>query len=113
MEVNPPMPTYGYVYILASSFKHLYIGVTTDLEGRVQKHKEGFYPNSFTSKYKIDQLVYFERFGLVTRAIAREKELKGWLRIRKVELVVANNPDWRDLSEDWGKPVEPFREPRS
>jgi len=105
------MPTYGYVYILASSFKHLYIGMTTDLEGRVWKHKNKFYPDSFTAKYKIDQLVYFERYGLVTRAIAREKELKGWLRSKKIALIVANNPDWKDLSEKWGKPVEPFREP--
>jgi putative endonuclease len=107
------MPTYGYVYILASSFKHLYIGMTTDLECRVWKHKGKFYPDSFTAKYTIDRLVYFERYGLIMRAIAREKELKGWLRQKKIALIVANNPEWKDLSEGWGKPVEPFREPGS
>ena len=105
------MPKYGYVYIMASSFKRLYIGFTTNLQERVWKHKNGFYPNSFTATYKIDRLVYFDRYPLIVRAIAREKELKGWLRKRKVALIVANNPDWRDLSEGWGKPVEPFREP--
>jgi putative endonuclease len=99
------MITYGYVYIMASSFKRLYIGFTTDIEGRVWRHKNHYYPDIFTARYKIDKLVYFERFTLVTRAIAREKELKGWLRVRKVALIVADNPDWVDLSADWGKPI--------
>jgi len=67
------MIEYAYVYILASSFKHLYIGMTTDLQGRVWKHKNQHYPNSFTAKYKIDQLVYYERFALVINAIAAKK----------------------------------------
>ena len=101
----------GYVYIMASSFKRLYIGFTTELEVRVRKHKSGWYPGSFTDTYRIDKLVYYERYERITRAIGRERELKGWLRQRKIALIVASNPDWRDLSEDWGKPVEPFREP--
>ena len=48
---------------------------------------------------------------MFTRAIAREKQLKGWLRAKKIALIVANNPDWKDLSEEWGQPVEPFRGP--
>ncbi|HEX4155568.1 MAG TPA: GIY-YIG nuclease family protein [Acidobacteriaceae bacterium] len=102
---------YVYVYILASSLKRLYIGVTSELEKRIWKHKNRVHPESFTARYRIDRLVYFERFGNVQAAIAREKELKGWLRVRKIALIVAENPTWRDLSEDWGGPVEHFREP--
>jgi putative endonuclease len=99
------MASYAHVYILASTFKHLYIGVTTDLQFRVWQHKNPKDNLSFTARYNINRLVYFEGFGLVTRAIRREKELKGWLRIRKIELIVGSNPTWRDLSEDWDKPV--------
>ena len=102
------MPKQGYVYILASSFKRLYIGVTTDLEARMWQHKNHDFPDSFTARYKIDKLVYYETYGLVVRAIAREKELKGWLRSRKIALIVESNPDWKDLSVDWGKPVTLF-----
>jgi putative endonuclease len=104
---------YAYVYILASSFKRLYIGVTSDLEGRIWEHKNCVHPESFTARYRIDRLVYFERFGDMNAAIAREKELKGWLRAKKIALIVVANPTWRDLSEEWGTPVEPFREPGS
>jgi putative endonuclease len=102
------MPAYTYVYILANTFKHLYIGVTSELEKRIWQHKNHAFPGSHTDRYNIDRLVYFERFGRITAAIAREKELKGWLRIKKIELIVASNPDWKDLSEDWGKPMEPL-----
>jgi putative endonuclease len=99
------MAKQGYVYILASSFKRLYIGITTDLEARIWQHKNHHFPDSFTARYKIDSLVYYESYGLVVRAIAREKELKGWLRSRKIALIVESNPDWKDLSADWGKPI--------
>jgi len=102
------MPQYAYVYILASSFKHLYIGFTTNLEQRIWQHKNHTFSDSFTARYTIDHLVYFKRFGLITRGIAREKELKGWLRSKKIALIVASNPDWTDLSKDWGKPLDPF-----
>lgn len=97
------MDDMAFVYILSSSFKRLYVGVTTELEVRVRKHKEGAYPGSFTERYVIDQLVYFERYGDIRLAIAREKQLKRWSRIKKIRLIVSMNPDWRDLSEDWGK----------
>jgi putative endonuclease len=97
---------YAYTYILASTFKRLYVGITTNLPVRIWQHKHPTNPDSFTANYKIDRLVYFEPYNLVTRAIAREKELKGWLRHKKIALIVANNPDWRDLSEEWGKPIE-------
>jgi len=102
------MIEFGYVYILASGFKHLYIGVTSHLELRVGQHKDGTYPCSFTDRYNIKQLVYFERFAQMQTAIAREKQLKRWSRVKKIRLVVAENPEWRDLSEEWGGGIEPF-----
>jgi putative endonuclease len=77
---------------------------------RVKQHKEKSDPKSFTAKYGIDRLVYFERFQFVEEAIARETQIKGWLRIKKIALIVRMNPTWRDLSEDWGKMMEPFDE---
>ena len=94
------------VYIMASTFKHLYVGVTSEIELRVLQHKNGRYPDSFTSRYKIDSLVHFERFGMIDNAIARETQLKKWSRTKKIQLIVANNPTWQDLSADWGKPIE-------
>jgi putative endonuclease len=99
-----------YVYILSSKAHRLYVGVTNGLAGRVADHKAGVDPSSFTARYKINHLVYFERFKYIGDAIRREKEIKGWLRVRKIALVVEHNPTWRDLSEDWGKPIEPFDE---
>jgi putative endonuclease len=98
-----------YVYILANTFHRLYTGGTNDLEVRVKQHKSKD-PNSFTARYGIDRLVYFERFQLIQDAIRRETELKGWLRVRKIALIVQHNPIWKDLSEEWGKPVKPFDE---
>jgi putative endonuclease len=104
-------PEQAYVYILANTFQHLYIGITTDLEIRVSQHKKHTFSDSFTARYKIDKLVYFERFSLITAAIAREKQVKRWSRIKKIRLIVAQNPTWEDLSESWGKPIPPFRDP--
>ncbi len=104
------MKKMGYVYILSSGFKRLYIGVTNDLGRRVWEHKNPTDMDSFTARYGINQLVYYEEFDLVTAAIAREKELKGWTRIKKVALIVSINPTWKDLSLEWGKPVGPWRE---
>jgi putative endonuclease len=86
------MPEQAYVYIMASSFQRLYIGITTEIETRVAQHKNGSFPGSFTSRYKINKLVYFERFALIPEAIAREKQLKNWSRIKKIRLIVAQNP---------------------
>ncbi|HEV2618327.1 MAG TPA: GIY-YIG nuclease family protein [Acidobacteriaceae bacterium] len=104
------MPDTAYVYILANGFKRLYIGITTDLQLRVTQHKGKKSPDSHTAKYNITQLVYFERFTTITAAIQREKQLKGWLRIRKLELIISTNPTWRDLSAAWGQPIPPFDE---
>jgi putative endonuclease len=82
------MPDQAYVYITASTYKRLYIGVTSEIELRVLQHKNGRYPDSFTSRYRIDRLVHLERFGMVEDAIARETQLKKWSRIKKIQLVV-------------------------
>jgi putative endonuclease len=91
---------------MASSFQRLYIGITTEIEVRISQHKNGWYPDSFTSRYKIDKLVYFERFARIPEAIAPEKQLKRWSRIKK--LIVVQNPTWQDLSAEWGKPISPY-----
>ena|SRR5450631_2558762 len=100
----------GYVYILSSKGKRLYTGVTSQLQVRVVQHKEKKDPKSFTARYNIDQLVYYEVFGTISEAIAREKAIKDMDRIVKIRLIVALNPTWQDLSEDWGKPMPPFDE---
>lgn len=89
----------SYVYIMASVNKTLYVGVTTDLQRRVSEHRRARRP-SFTGQYKINQLVYFEQFTDLRKAIAREKQVKSWGRAKKVALIEAVNPHWRDLSEE-------------
>jgi putative endonuclease len=74
----------------------------------VQQHKDRIHPKCHTARYNINRLVYFETFTTVTAAIAREKTLKGWLRVRKLELIVSTNPTWKDLSAEWGQPIKPF-----
>ena len=87
-----------YVYILTNKNKTvLYAGVTKDLVRRVYEHKTHADPNSFTAKYKIDRLVYFEETSDVNAAIEREKQIKGWSRDRKTNLIFENNPNWMDL----------------
>ena len=78
----------------------LYVGVTNNLERRVYEHKTGALPG-FTSKYKIDRLVYYEETSDIRGAIAREKQIKGWLRRKKIELIESQNPLWVDLAEGW------------
>jgi putative endonuclease len=104
---------YAYVYILANGYKKLYVGVTTELAVRVRQHKDRTHPECHTARFNINQLVYFETFTTVTAAIAREKQLKGWLRRRKLELIVSTNPAWVDLSAEWGKAIEPYAWPES
>lgn len=89
-----------YVYIMTNRSRTLYTGVTNDLQRRVFEHKHKLIPG-FTQKYNITNLVYYEATGDVREAIAREKQIKGWLRAKKVALIESVNSDWRDLSEDW------------
>ena len=85
------------VYIMASRSRVLYIGVTNDLARRVFEHKRGLVPG-FTARYRVNRLVYVEEFDSICDAIAREKQLKGWRRSRKVSLIERRNPIWKDLS---------------
>jgi len=85
-----------FVYIMASRSRALYVGVTNYLARRVYQHKNKL-TQGFTSKYGIDELVYFEAFEDVREAIRREKEIKGWRRERKIALITASNPNWHDL----------------
>ncbi len=87
-----------YVYIMANIARTLDIGVTNDLVRRVFEHRHTFMPG-FTSRYNLTQLVYYEVFDDVRDAIAREKQLKGWLRTKKVALIETMNPGWEDLAE--------------
>ncbi len=89
-----------YVYIMASSARTLYIGVTNDLVRRVFEHKQG-QGGGFTSRYNVKKLVYHEPTTDVLSVITREKELKGWRRNKKVALVASINPEWRDLALRW------------
>jgi putative endonuclease len=86
-----------YVYIMTHASRTLYVGVTNNLERRVWEHKHKAIPG-FTSKYNITQLAYSETFNDIRHAIAREKQIKGWLRVKKIALIEATNPKWCDLS---------------
>ena len=88
------------VYTLASRSRNLYTGVTDNLERRMIEHREGLVPG-FTTRYKVFRLVHFELFGDIRDAIAREKEIKGWRREKKVWLIKRNNPTWQDLAEQF------------
>ena len=89
-----------YVYIMANESKMVYTGVTNDLERRVYEHKQK-QTDGFTQKYNMTNLVYQEATDSAPSAIAREKQIKGWLRRKKVELIEAMNPLWADLAEGW------------
>jgi len=85
-----------FVYILSNRSHILYIGVTNDLRVRVIQHRRQT-PGSFTTRYKITRLVYFERYQYINNAIAREKELKHWTRAQKIALIESTNPTWEEL----------------
>ena len=90
-----------YVYILASATNYtVYIGVTRDVVRRVYEHKNHLDPDSYTSKYDVHKLVYFEQTSEVRAALEREKQLKGWRRSKKNALIESVNPEWRDLYPD-------------
>jgi putative endonuclease len=89
-----------YVYIMTNKSRTLYTGVTNDLERRVHEHKLKLVPG-FTSKYNITKLVYFEVTEDVLAALAREKQIKGWLRTKKITLIESVNPKWADLSVEF------------
>ncbi|MCL2338647.1 MAG: GIY-YIG nuclease family protein [Proteobacteria bacterium] len=91
----------GYVYIMADhAMGTLCVGVTSNLEQRVCEHKAGRFPDSFTDRYDLHKLVYYECYDDIESAIAREKRLKHWNRNWKLRLIIDQNPDWLDLYEE-------------
>ena len=89
-----------YIYIMSSPRGVLYTGVTNNIWFRVLNHKQQNIPG-FTKKYNITRLVYYEETSNIYHAIAREKEIKGWRRSKKINLVESFNPTWSDLAEEW------------
>jgi len=89
-----------YVYIMTDKSKTLYTGITDNLERRVYEHKKKLF-EGFTKRYNITKLVYYEVTSDVSAAIEKEKQIKGWLRRKKITLIEAMNPQWTDLSEGW------------
>jgi putative endonuclease len=91
----------GYIYIITNEYNTtLYIGVTSSLKKRIFEHREKLDLTSFSARYNLKKLVYFESFDSIEEAIVREKQLKGGSRKKKEALIVANNPDWNDLWEE-------------
>jgi putative endonuclease len=93
------MKTY-YIYIMTNRSGTLYVGMTNDLVKRVYQHKKKMV-EGFTQRYNIDRLVYFEETNDVRVAQERERQLKGWLRLKKLDLIKGMNPEWKDLSDGW------------
>jgi putative endonuclease len=95
------LPTREYfIYILASRSRTLYVGVTNDIERRLTEHRLGL--SGFTGRYRVHRLVFLEAAPDADSAIAREKQLKGWTRAKKIALVESSNPAWDDLAQGWG-----------
>ena len=100
--------TRGFVYIMTNkNHTTLYTGVTSDLYGRTIKHRTKKYPKSFSARYNVTKLVYFETFPSIVDAIAREKQLKAGSRKQKIKLINRMNPEWRDLFETLNHPNLP------
>jgi putative endonuclease len=95
------MQYFGAVYI--NTNKHhtvFYTGVSSDLISRIRDHKRKRYSKSFSARYNVDKLVYYELFFSIVEAIEREKRIKGWSRAKKIKLINEFNPEWKDLYED-------------
>jgi putative endonuclease len=91
----------GHTYIMGSSTGTLYIGVTSDMDIRVRQHKNGTF-EGFSKRYRCTRLLYYEGHETISQSIAREKQLKGWRREMKLNLIRAKNPEFKDLAEYWG-----------
>lgn len=91
----------GFIYIITNKNNStLYIGVTSNLIQRIEEHKQKRYQNSFSARYNLDKLVYYETFQMIGDAIGREKQLKGGSRASKIKLIERINPNWNDLYEE-------------
>ena len=88
------------VYVMTNPSRTLYIGMTNDLTRRTYEHLHHV-SDGFTARYNVVHLAYYEQTDDVSSAIPREKQLKGWRRLRKIALIESVNPEWRDLSRDW------------
>ena len=91
----------GYTYIMGSPSGTLYVGVTSEIYTRVQQHKNGTY-EGFSKEHNCTRLLYYEQHEDITQSITREKQLKGWRREKKLNLIRTHNPDFKDLAETWG-----------
>ena len=91
----------GYTYIMGSPTGTLYIGVTSDIYTRVQQHKHGTF-EGFSKQHNCTRLLYYEQHEDIRQSIAREKQLKGWRREKKLNRIRTQNPDFKDLAETWG-----------
>ena len=96
----------GFVYILASKSGVLYTGVTSTLNRRIVQHRHKTF-DGFTTRYNVNRLVHYERFADIRTAIAREKQIKGWLRAKKIALIESANPSWKDLAESLFPGIQP------
>jgi putative endonuclease len=91
----------GYTYIMGSKTGTLYIGVTSDIYTRIQQHKNVTYAG-FSKEHNCTRLLYYEQHEDISQSIAREKQLKGWRREKKLNLIRTQNPNFKDLAEQWG-----------
>ena len=93
----------AFVYIMSNRHRRIYVGSTVNLPIRVAQHKRKHFPNAFTARYQFYRLVWFEACATLVAALSREKQIKGWVRAKKVALIQAKNPNWKDLSATWGE----------
>lgn len=91
----------GFIYILTNKNNTtLYVGVTSHIVQRINQHKDKIFPESFSAKYNLNKLVYYEAFQEIGDAIGREKQIKGGSRQKKLDLINSKNPNWKDLYEE-------------
>lgn len=91
-----------WVYVMASASGTLYIGSTSELDARVWQHKNGIF-EGFSKKYHCTRLVYFQEYVNVNSSTARERQLKGWRREKKIALIESKNPRWEDIARTWAR----------
>jgi putative endonuclease len=108
--VEPMHERIYFTYIMASRSRNLYTGITGNLVQRTFEHRQQKH-DGFSAKYNCNRLVWFDRFGDVSEAIQREKELKGWTRGKKIALIETTNPTWEDLGAPWRPTVHPASSP--
>lgn len=91
-----------YSVYISTNKRHsvLYVGVTNNVFSRGNQHKIKLNKNSFTAKYNVDKVVYYETYKYVNDALAREKQIKGWIRQKKIQLINSINPNWKDLVQE-------------